>query len=202
MAPRWSSQPAGADVGSSGFEPNTFLGGLARNDIRRARTWLIVAAVLALIAGAVAIAVPIVASVTTAIFIGWLLLAAGITMAIHAVTQRSLPRGLEAVLSFGAGLYLLVSPLSGTVTLTFVLAVWFFASGVLSLSVAAQWRGLPGASMHAVGGALSIVLGFLIAASLPSSAAWAIGLLVGVNLIFWGVRALIGARLLKELASG
>jgi uncharacterized membrane protein HdeD (DUF308 family) len=54
--------------------------------------------------------------------------------------------------------------------------------------------------MYALGGGLSVILGFLIAASLPSSATWAIGLLVGINLVFWGVRALIGARLLKELA--
>jgi uncharacterized membrane protein HdeD (DUF308 family) len=69
-----------------------------------------------------------------------------------------------------AGIYILAFPLSGTVTLTFVLAA----------------------------GALSVILGFLIAVELPSSAAWAIGLLVGINLIFWGARALIGARLLKQ----
>jgi uncharacterized membrane protein HdeD (DUF308 family) len=45
-----------------------------------------------------------------------------------------------------------------------------------------------------------VLLGFMIAASLPSSGTWAIGLLVGVDLIFWSVRALVSARLLKELA--
>jgi uncharacterized membrane protein HdeD (DUF308 family) len=53
--------------------------------------------------------------------------------------------------------------------------------------------------MHAISGLLAVIMGFLIAASLPSSAGWAIGLLIGINLIFWGVRALVGARLLKEL---
>jgi uncharacterized membrane protein HdeD (DUF308 family) len=86
------------------------------------------------------------------------------------------------------------------VTLTFVLAVWFFASGVFSLAYALQWRGVPGWWLSALGGVASVILGFLIAASLPSSAAWAIGLLVGINLVFWGVRALLGARLLKALA--
>jgi uncharacterized membrane protein HdeD (DUF308 family) len=59
--------------------------------------------------------------------------------------------------------------------------------------------GAPGAGITGFGGALSVVLGILIAASLPSSASWAIGLLVGINLIFWGVRALTGAGLLKWL---
>lgn len=113
------------------------------------------------------------------------------------MSNRLLLTGLEALLSLVAGLYILVAPLSGTVTLTFVLAVWFFATGVLSLTLAVQWRGVPGAWMQAGSGVLSIVLGFLIAASLPSSAAWAIGLLVGINLIFWGVRVLVLARLLR-----
>ena len=48
----------------------------------------------------------------------------------------------------------------------------------------------------AVAGVLSIILGCLVAASLPSSAAWALGLVVGIDLIFWGVRALTAAWLL------
>jgi uncharacterized membrane protein HdeD (DUF308 family) len=50
--------------------------------------------------------------------------------------------------------------------------------------------------MAVLGGVLSMLLGVLIALELPSSAAWAIGLLVGVNLLFWGVRAIVAARLL------
>jgi uncharacterized membrane protein HdeD (DUF308 family) len=97
-----------------------------------------------------------------------------------------------------AEFYVLVFPLSGTVTLTFVLAVWFFATGVMSLTFSVQWRGAPGAWFTGFGGALSVILGFLIAASLPSSASCEIGLLVGINLILWG-GALIGARALRDL---
>ena len=95
-------------------------------------------------------------------------------------------RGLKALIALAAGFYLLVFPLHGTVTLTFVLAVWFFARGILTLTYAMQWRGVPGSWIYALGGILSVILGFMIAASLPSSGTWAIGLLVGVDLIFWG----------------
>ena len=69
---------------------------------------------------------------------------------------------------------------------------------MLSLLTATRLRGTPEAWTTWCGGVLSVILGFLIAASLPSSAGWAIGLLVGINLIFWGVRALISARLLHS----
>jgi uncharacterized membrane protein HdeD (DUF308 family) len=160
-----------------------------------------VAGSLSLIIGVVSIAVPVIASVTTAIFVGWVLVAASIAAAIQAISHRAPVRGLEALIALAAAFYLLVFPLKGTVTLTFVLAVWFFATGILSLTYALQWSGVPGSRVHTLGGVLSVILGFLIAASLPGSASWAIGLLVGINLIFWGVRALIGAHLLKDLAA-
>ena len=58
--------------------------------------------------------------------------------------------------------------------------------------MAERWtRDLAGVGGSRVGG--------LGASSLPSSSAWAIGLLVGINLMFWGVRALIGSQLLTSM---
>jgi uncharacterized membrane protein HdeD (DUF308 family) len=200
MTPVFKEQLAGADPAAGfGRQSWTFHARLTRDQIDRARRWLIVAGSLALIIGVVSILVPVIASVTAAIFVGWVLVASGIAVAIHAISHRAPVRGLEALIALVAGFYLLVFPLHGTVTLTFVLAVWFFARGILTLMYAMQWRGVPGSWIYALGGILSVILGFLIAASLPSSATWAIGLLVGVDLIFWGVRALLGSRLLKEL---
>jgi uncharacterized membrane protein HdeD (DUF308 family) len=200
MTPVFKGQLAGADpAGGFGRQSWTFYARLTRDQIDRARRWLTVAGSLALVIGIVSIAVPVIASVTAAIFVGCVLVASGVAVAIHAISHRSPVRGIEALIGLVAGFYLLVFPLHGTVTLTFVLAVWFFARGILTLMYAMQWRGVPGSWIYALGGILSVILGFLIAASLPSSATWAIGLLVGVDLIFWGVRALLGSRLLKEL---
>jgi uncharacterized membrane protein HdeD (DUF308 family) len=162
---------------------------------------MLVAGGLALFVGLVAIAVPAIASVAITVFIGWILVAAGATIAIHALERRAALRALEALATFVAGAYLLLFPLSGTVSLTFVLAVWLFASGIITLLQVARWPGVPDVWIDAFGAALSVLLGCLIAFGLPSSASWAIGLLVGVNLIFWSVRLLLGAHLLKELAA-
>jgi uncharacterized membrane protein HdeD (DUF308 family) len=147
---------------------------------------------------------PAIASVTIALFIGWMLVFASVVTGIDAFAVRGRVRWLrfaEAVLSLLAGLCIVIFPLTGTLTLTFFLAAWFFATGVLLVVAAFQARGRPGVWLLGLNGALSLVLGILIVAKLPSSAAWAIGLLAGVNLLFWGVRALVAASLLKRVAA-
>jgi uncharacterized membrane protein HdeD (DUF308 family) len=197
------------DVGEAGLHGG--LGGvgvafeLHPEAAKRARKWLLVTGILALVAGFVAILVPAVASVTVAILIGWVLIFITAVTMVDAFsvrdTGRMLARGAWALLALAAGVYLIAAPLHGTVTLTFVLATWLIAVGALRLLVAYRERGLPGAGMIGFNGALSLLLGLLIAVGLPSSADWAIGLLVGIDLIFYGVTALALARLLKRVTA-
>jgi uncharacterized membrane protein HdeD (DUF308 family) len=176
---------------------------LSDDDVRKARRWLMVTAILALIGGAAAIVVPVVATLTTTIFIGWILVYSGVVMAIHSWTQRAAgrtwERALQALLALVIGIYMVLFPGAGALSLTLLLVIWFVISGGLQLAAARQLRGLPGPGWMLFGGVLSILLAVLIALDLPSSAAWAIGLLVGVNLIFWGTRTLVAASLLKRV---
>jgi uncharacterized membrane protein HdeD (DUF308 family) len=162
----------------------------------------LITGVLMLLGGAAAILVPAAASVTIAIFIGWLLVYAGIVQLVHAFRHREAGRArawtvVHGLITLAAGVYIVVAPLSGTITLTVVLAVWFMVSGALQLGLWWAERGQPGAGLIAFNGVLSTILGILIAVSLPSSAAWAIGLLVGIDLVFWGTRVLMAASVLK-----
>ena len=175
---------------------------LSADDLRKARRWLLASGVLALLAGAAAIVVPIVATLTIALFIGWILVFSGAVMAWHAVTQRGSGRNwsrvAQAVLTLLVGLYLVIFPLDGALTLTLLLVIWFAGTGALDLYGASRLRGVPGAGWLLFNGIVSLVLAVFIAVDLPSSAAWAIGLLVGVNLVFWGTRALVAASILKR----
>jgi uncharacterized membrane protein HdeD (DUF308 family) len=167
------------------LEPGTLLEALRRGQKR-----LMIAGVLMIVLGVVAIIVPAVASVATAIFIGWILVIASAfdvanAMAVEHAGRRAL-RFVIAALTFAAGLYLLVAPLDGVFTLTVVLVIWFMASGTARVIVGIAERGLPGWGMTIVSGLISIALGILIAERLPSSADWAIGLIVGVDLLFSG----------------
>jgi uncharacterized membrane protein HdeD (DUF308 family) len=175
---------------------------LPPKEMRSARRWLIATGIVSMIAGVVALAVPAAASVVTSVFIGWLLVFAGIMMITYAFSRRSAENialaVLNGLLTLLVGLYIVIFPLSGTLTLTFALAVWFFALGALELIGAARLRGQRSVGFLAFSGALSVILGALIVAELPSSAGWAIGLLVGINLVLFGVRALMIASVLKR----
>jgi uncharacterized membrane protein HdeD (DUF308 family) len=160
------------------------------------RGWLLVAGILALVAGVVAIVVPAVASVATAIFIGWILVFASGFLLFDAFAggvqfARTSFRLLLAVVTFAAGLYLLVSPLDGTFTLTVMLVIWFVAVGFIRIVVGiAEYKSVPGAGLVIFSGVISLILGLLIANELPEAADWAIGLLVGIDLIFYGITVL------------
>jgi uncharacterized membrane protein HdeD (DUF308 family) len=181
---------------------------LTPKELRRIRLGLLIVGALALIAGVLCVLIPVLASVAITLFIGWFLVGMSAVMAADAIQMRSRPhlalRLLTAALTFIAGLLLVVAPHSGMLTLTFLLSCWFFATGLVYIVSWWQTRGAPGAGLILFNGIVSLVLGFLIAFDLPSSADWAIGLLVGVNLVLWGVRALVAAgvvgRAVKELS--
>jgi uncharacterized membrane protein HdeD (DUF308 family) len=185
------------------FEATALGHGDLLDALSRGRRRLMIAGVLMLVLGAVAIVVPAVASVATAVFIGWILVIASAFEVANATAVdhrgRMALRIVLAVLTFAAGFYLLVAPLDGVFTLTVVLVIWFMATGTARLIVGIAERGVPGWGMTALSGAISIALGLLIAGKLPSSADWAIGLIVGVDLLFAGMVLTSLARRLRSI---
>jgi uncharacterized membrane protein HdeD (DUF308 family) len=205
MASNWS-EPAPLGVGKGGLDD--FLMDalkLPPEELRAARRWLIATGIISILVGLLALAVPAAASVGTALFIGWVLVFAGIVMTAHSFSRGSAGgvtlAVLNGLLTLLIGLYIVIFPLSGTVTLTFALAVWFFGIGVLEVVAALRTRAQPMAALFAFSGVLSATLGVLIVADLPSSAGWAIGLLVGIKLVSLGVRSLMLASMLKRAST-
>jgi uncharacterized membrane protein HdeD (DUF308 family) len=157
-----------------------------------ARSWkaLMTVGVLAILVGCVAIVVPAVASVATAVFIGWILVIAGAFLVAGAFTAHSLGtvlwRLLWAILTVIVGLWLIVEPHNGTLTLTLVLGIYFLLMGITRIAVAFSARGRQNAGLLGLSGFAGLLIGILVLAKFPSSASWAIGLLVGIDLIFAG----------------
>jgi uncharacterized membrane protein HdeD (DUF308 family) len=166
--------------------------------LRRMQRRLTVAGVLSLLAGIVAIVLPNIASIATAIFVGWLLVLVAALYVVEAFSTRDQTRTalrlLLAVLTFAAGVYLLAAPLDGTFTLTVILVIWFVAIGIARLVIGVTDYGTFEGTMLTVSGALAFGLGLLIAMRLPDAASWAIGLVVGVDFIFTGALMIALAR--------
>jgi uncharacterized membrane protein HdeD (DUF308 family) len=175
-----------------------------REGLRRSWKGLMGVGILAIVIGCIAILVPAVASVGTAIFIGWILLIAGAFLTAAAFTAHSLGtvvlRLLWAALTVIVGIWLIVEPHNGTLTLTLVLGIYFLFMGLTRVAVAFAARGQQGAGLVGLSGFLSLLIGIFILAKFPSSADWAIGLLVGIDLIFAGWTLVSIALFGKELS--
>ncbi len=171
-----------------------------------ARSWkaLMTIGVIAIVIGCIAILVPAVASVGTAIFIGWILLIMGAFLVAAAFSAHSvgslLLRLLWAALTVVVGIWLIVEPHNGTLTLTFVLGVYFLFMGLTRITVAFLGRGQPNAGWVGLSGVAGLIIGILVLAKFPDSADWAIGLLVGIDLIFAGWTLTSVALVGKELS--
>jgi uncharacterized membrane protein HdeD (DUF308 family) len=165
------------------------------NTVQEHRGWFIGLGALFMILGLLAIIVPMVASVATAVFLGCLMVASGVFQGAHAVQNRGW-RGsgwalLGAAIQVIAGALVLAFPVTGTITLTLVVGAYLFATGVLKILRALQHRAMAAWGFLLFDGILTIALGLLIALGWPSTAAWALGLLVGVDLLFSGSSVLL-----------
>ncbi len=152
----------------------------------------LVEGVVLLVLGATAIALPLLATLALTIVFGWLFLVSGVTGLITTFMMRQAPGFwwslISALLGVAVGLLLLASPLSGALSLTILLVVFFIIEGGASIMFALDHkRELSGKwGWMLVSGVIDLVLAAFIFAGLPSTAAWAIGLLIGINMVFGG----------------
>jgi uncharacterized membrane protein HdeD (DUF308 family) len=142
--------------------------------------------------GLAAIIVPPIAGLATTVLLGWLFLLAGIVGLFSTFRARNAPgftwSMLSAVVAVLAGLALLWNPLQGLVTLTFVLTAFFIFDGILMIILSiAHRRELSGKwEWMMFNGILDLILAGIIISGLPGTLAWALGLLVGIDMIFGG----------------
>jgi len=150
--------------------------------------------------GLAAMIVPPLASLAVTIFLGWMFLISGVAGLIVTFWARQMPGFwwslISAALAVLAGLVLLARPMQGVLTLTIVVGAYFLAEGVATIMYALEHRReLSGRwSWLLVAGLMDLLISFLIIAGLPGSAEWAIGLLVGINLVIGGA-SLVGMAL-------
>ena len=170
------------------------------NDIRRAvvsairEHWVLflVEGIVLMLLGAAAIIVPVIATLAFTLLIGWLFLLSGAVGLVTTFWMRNAPGFwwslLSAVVGIAAGIVLIRWPISGTISLTLVLIAFFIVEGIATLMFALEHRArLSGRwGWMLASGIVDLILAGIIFAGLPESATWALGLLVGINMLFGG----------------
>jgi uncharacterized membrane protein HdeD (DUF308 family) len=156
--------------------------------------------IILVILGLIAILLPPLATITFTIIIGWLFLISGIVGLVTTFWMRHAPGFwwslLSGILGVAAGIVLLIWPISGALSLTLLLSAFFIVEGVASIMYAIDHRNqLTGRwGWMLLSGIVDLILAGIIVAGLPGTAACALGLLVGINMLFGGT-AMIGMAL-------
>jgi uncharacterized membrane protein HdeD (DUF308 family) len=159
-----------------------------------AERWVayLIEGIVLVVLGAAAIVVPSWATLTVTIFLGWLFLVSGIAGLITTFWLQRAPGFwwslLSAVLAIVIGALLIGWPVSGALSLTFALLVYFAMEGIFSImfglehqrSLSGRWGWLV------LNGVIDLFLVGVIVVGLPGIAVWVLGLLVGIDLVYGG----------------
>jgi len=156
--------------------------------------------VLLLVLGIVAVVIPPLATLAVTILFGWLFLISGIMGLVTSFWMRAAPGFWWSLISGALGVLvggmLLAQPATAAFSLTILLIAFFVVEGIVSIMFALDHkRELSGQwGWMLMSGVVDLVLSVLLIAGLPGTAAWALGLLVGINMVFGGM-ALIAMAL-------
>jgi len=152
--------------------------------------WLVALGVLTVIAGCLAIASPLLTGLTVVVLIGIALAIGGVARTIAAFSAGSFGQGTLAfiggILTFGAGLILAARPGIGLATLTLILGAYLLMDGISGVVLAFRVRPEGGWGSMLFSAVMGVILGFFLLREWPLSGAWAIGTMVGVNLLVSG----------------
>jgi len=151
------------------------------------------------ILGVLAIVWPQISTVAVDVYVGILFLLGGVVgfaiMVFAPTVSAFLWSLLTAALELLVGILLLWHPVAGAVSLTLVLIAFFIVEGIFQIVASFHYRDMFPASWGwlLASGIIDLILAALIIAGWPGSAGWALGLLVGVNLITSGVAIIVVA---------
>ena len=169
-------------------------------EARRLTGWSTTVSLLMILAGVLAIGLPVAAGITVNILVAWLLVFCGVAHLAFGWHLRGIGGVLWQVL-LGAlyiaiGVYLLIHPVAGLVTLTLALAIYLFVEGLLELMLTFRLRPRQGWGWLLLDGIVTLILALMIWRTWPASTEWVIGTLVGISMIFSGT-----TRLMLSLAA-
>ena len=162
--------------------------------------------VLTIILGVLAMGAPLVTGLALAVMIGISMIIAGLAQTMYAFQAGSVGRGFLRLLFGGitvlAGIAIIGQPGMALATLTLFLAVYFVVDGLTTIFASTSVAGGQGKGWMIFNGIITLVLGVMIWQEWPMSGAWAIGILLGIRLIFSGMTMLALGSVGRGVADG
>jgi len=142
---------------------------------------------------------------STAIFVGWLLLTGGIFWSVHTYqySPKVIMDWLKPSLLLIIGSLMLLHPASGVEALGLLLAMYLLFDAIGSFALAQSIHPAKGWGWMVFNGVTSALLATLFLIGWPATSMWLVGLYVGISLLFdgWALVA-IGLILRKGTANG
>ncbi len=158
--------------------------------------------------GIAAVIWPHVSTLAVDVYVGWFLLVSGLMslgMMIFAPNVAGFVWSLlTGALAVFAGILLAFHPVQGVASLTLVLVAFFICEGIFQIAGSLSYRGsFPGSwGWMLASGIADLILAYIIISGWPGTAAWALGLIVGVNLISSGVATIVVAAAARGATEG
>ena len=165
--------------------------------------WYIASAVVLILLGIFGIIEPGVAGLGVTLLVGWLLVIGAVLHFIAAFkgggAKQVIFQILIGLVYLVGGGYFLTHTIMGVATLTLLLAGIILAEGVIEVVSYFRMRNEGASSWLLINGIITILLGGLIYFHWPSSSIWAIGTLVGINLLITGISRLMFGLAARKL---
>ncbi|HEV3345081.1 MAG TPA: HdeD family acid-resistance protein [Pirellulales bacterium] len=158
--------------------------------LQRSANWVVAFGVALILIGSLAILAPLATGIAIETMVGAIFILGGIAELVYAIRAAAFGAGplagVSGLLSLVCGILMVLHPILGLKFLTLLLAGYFLVDGIVRLVLASRLRDLPGSGWMLFDGIVTLALAVLIFAEWPVSGTWAIGLLVGINLLLTG----------------
>ncbi|NLS02821.1 HdeD family acid-resistance protein [Rhizobium sp. P32RR-XVIII] len=161
-----------------------------RQTVKRYSLWYLIQGILLMAAGVLAIIYPVISSVAVIVLLGWLLIISGVLQGLSLLGARHVPHFwlqlISVILALLIGFLFLRDPAQGMLTITLLLIVFFMIEGISKVVFALTIRPLPNWGWVLASGLVGILLSLILWSSLPVTALWLVGFLLGIELISVG----------------
>lgn len=164
--------------------------------------WFVGLGIVLLVLGVLALGYVFTATLVSVLFIGAMMVIAGLGQLAHAWRVKRAGGFLfwsaSGLFYLAAGLFAMFNPIQGASMLTLLLGAMLIAVGFLRIWLWFSNRGQRGWGWLGLSGVLTLAIGLLIAANWPANSLWILGLLLAVDLLFQGWSALLLGLILRQ----